>query len=127
MRLRNLHAYVVPKNDAFMSQNLPKHKDHLNKLSGFTGSAGFAIVRSDGEKGMFVTDSRYEIAVKTEVDHDLFQVSTKSSPVSKVLEDLAKGRPEPLKVGLDGHLFTKIAVDSIMKAKGIEVVVNLDD
>ena len=43
---KQLQAYIVPKNDAFMSQNLPKHKDHLFKLSGFTGSSGFAVVRS---------------------------------------------------------------------------------
>ena len=81
----NLHAYLVPKNDAFMSQTLPKSKDHLHQISGFTGSSGFAVIRNPEQKSLFVTDSRYEIAVKSEIDHSVFDVSTKADTISTIL------------------------------------------
>ena len=84
MRQGQLDAYLVPKNDAFMSHTLPKSKDNLFKLSGFTGSSGFAIIRSCDKKSVFVTDSRYEIAVKKEIDHEVFDVSTKADSLKTV-------------------------------------------
>ena len=97
-----------------MSLNLPASRDHLHKLTGFTGSSGFAIV-TDGDqdgnlKSRFVTDSRYEIAVKSEIDSALFEVSTKAEPETSVLTSMAKMAVGPLKVGLDAHLFTKAQI-----------------
>lgn len=74
-----------------MSHNLPASKDHLRKLTGFTGSSGFAIVTipADNLKSRFVTDSRYEIAVKSEINSEMFDVSTLAEPASRVLASMA--------------------------------------
>ena len=92
MRQGKLDAYLVPKNDAFMSHTLPKSKDSLLKLSGFTGSNGFAIVRTCDKKSVFVTDSRYEISVKHEVDHEVFVVNTKADTIKTVLFEMITDR-----------------------------------
>ena len=75
---------------------------------------------------MFVTDSRYEIAVKDEVDHEVFDVSTKADSMKTVLSVMATDGEEKIRVGLDGHLFTKTSVDALMKTEGVELIVNLD-
>lgn len=107
---------------------MPAGKDHLRKLSGFTGSSGYAVVRpDDSAKGMFVTDSRYEIAVKSEVDTAAFDVSTKADAMVAVLEKMAKDSGVKLKVGLDGHLFTKTQVNSLKKSPAFELIVQTDD
>lgn len=134
MRAKKLDAYLVPKNDAFMSTNLPAHKDHLLKLTGFSGSSGFAVVRAQGSEGpgdpksVFVTDSRYEIAVKDEVDHDVYRVSTKAEPVSDILKEIKKELGEEagkLRVGLDGHLYTMRSIEEgLGKIEGVELLVN---
>lgn len=65
-----------------------------------------------------MTDSRYEIAVKTEVNNELFKVSTKMESIKTILEEMADQENDgkdttggELRVGIDGHLFTKTAID----------------
>lgn len=81
---------------------------------------------ASSEKSVFVTDSRYEIAIKDEVDDNIFDVKTSAEPMKAVLEKLADGGKAPLRVGLDAHLFTQKAVDALGKVDGIELVVNVD-
>ena len=38
----DIDGYVVPKNDEFFSEF--SSKDRLKKISGFTGSAGYAVI-----------------------------------------------------------------------------------
>ena len=58
----------------------------------------------------------------------MFKVSTKADSLTSVLEEMAKEQDsKTLTVGLDGHLFTKTAVESLKKAKGVHIVVNLED
>ena len=78
-------------------------------------------------KNMFVTDSRYEIAVKSEIDREDFEVSTLAEPVQSVLEKMTKGFSGKIRVGLDAHLFTKTQIDTLEKTDGIELVVNLEE
>ena len=111
-----------------MSHNLPAAKDHLRKLTRFSGSNGYAIIKpDDGEKGKFVTDSRYEIAVKTEIDPEQFEVSTKSDEMMKSLDQMAKDKTGDFKVGIDGHLFTKAQVDNLRKSTSFSLEVNTDE
>jgi Xaa-Pro aminopeptidase len=44
MASKGIQAYIVPKNDEYMSSYIPKDKDRLYKLTNFTGSNGLAIV-----------------------------------------------------------------------------------
>jgi hypothetical protein len=49
-------------------------------------------------KGIFVTDSRYELQVKSEIDHAEWEVITTNTP----LKDLVKGKT----VVIDSLLFS---------------------
>ena len=58
----NLDGYIVPKNDEFFSEY--SHKDRLNIISNFTGSAGYAVILK--KKNYLFVDGRYSIQAKIE-------------------------------------------------------------
>ena len=39
-----IDGYIIPKNDEYFNEYVDKPKDRLKFISGFTGSAGFAII-----------------------------------------------------------------------------------
>ena len=64
INLKNLDGYIIPKNDEFFSEYVPNHKDRLKKISGFTGSYGFALILKK-ENYLFV-DGRYTLQANKE-------------------------------------------------------------
>ena len=65
-----LTGFIVPHADEHQSEYLPPAAERLAWLTGFTGSAGTAIVLAD-EAAVFV-DGRYTLQVRNEVDESLF-------------------------------------------------------
>ncbi len=66
MKQQNLDALLIPMSDRFQSEYVPAHDRILQWLTGFTGSAGFAVVLAD--KAAFFTDGRYTIQAAQEVN-----------------------------------------------------------
>ena len=72
-----------------MNTNLKPNKDRLRAISNFTGSNAYAIVlQQENEKSHFVTDSRYDLQVKQEIDSDHYSVSTNNESISKKLKQV---------------------------------------
>ncbi|TNF22070.1 MAG: aminopeptidase P family protein [Rhodobacteraceae bacterium] len=65
MAARGLAGFVVPKADVHQGEYVAPRDDRLAWLTGFTGSAGFAVVLAE-EAGVFV-DGRYRVQVKSQV------------------------------------------------------------
>jgi Xaa-Pro aminopeptidase len=65
-----LAGFLVPRADAHQGEYVAPHDARLAWLTGFTGSAGFAIVLED-VAGVFV-DGRYRVQVQAEVDTRAF-------------------------------------------------------
>ena len=61
-----LAGFVVPRADAHQGEYVAARDDRLQWLTGFTGSAGFAIVLPK-VAGVFI-DGRYRVQVKAQVD-----------------------------------------------------------
>jgi Xaa-Pro aminopeptidase len=61
---RNLDAFVVPHADEFQNEYLPPHAERLAWLTGFTGSAGIAVVTAD--KAALFADGRYTLQAATQ-------------------------------------------------------------
>lgn len=59
-------GFIVPHADEFQGEYIPPSAQRLAWLTGFTGSAGLAIVHPD-ESAIFV-DGRYTLAVRDQVD-----------------------------------------------------------
>lgn len=69
---RELTGFVIPRADEYQGENLPARSERLNWLTGFSGSAGLAVVLQDSA-AIFV-DGRYTLQVASEVDTECFSV-----------------------------------------------------
>jgi len=80
-RLENLRKFlkdnhydgiIVPREDCFQGEYVKPSEERLAWLSGFTGSAGFAVVFL--KKACLFVDGRYTLQAEEQVDSSLFQV-----------------------------------------------------
>jgi Xaa-Pro aminopeptidase len=69
---RGLDGYIVPRADRYQNEYVPPCAERLAWLTGFTGSAGVAIVLA--ERAAIFVDGRYQVQVGEEVDTALFAV-----------------------------------------------------
>ncbi|NRF64772.1 aminopeptidase P family protein [Vibrio coralliilyticus] len=67
----NIDALLIPHEDEYLGEYVPAHNERLHWLTGFTGSAGAAVITQD-KAAMFV-DGRYTVQVTKEVPADLFE------------------------------------------------------
>jgi Xaa-Pro aminopeptidase len=83
-----LDGYLQPLSDEWQSHFVPEHANRLKWLTGFTGSAGFAVILQN--KAAFFSDSRYAIQMKEELDTDVFEICDMSqTPPEKWIEENA--------------------------------------
>lgn len=61
-----VQGFIVPRADAHQGEYVAARDERLQWLTGFTGSAGFAVVLPD-VAGVFI-DGRYRVQVKAQVD-----------------------------------------------------------
>jgi Xaa-Pro aminopeptidase len=70
LNVLDVDAFVVPRFDAHQGEYIAAHDERLRFLTGFSGSAGMAIVTHD-TVAMFV-DGRYSVQVREECAGDMF-------------------------------------------------------
>ena len=73
LKLRGLDGFIVPRADRYQNEYVPPCAERLGWLTGFTGSAGIAIVLAD--RAVLFVDGRYQVQVREEVDGSLFSVA----------------------------------------------------
>jgi Xaa-Pro aminopeptidase len=71
-KLRGLDGFIVPRADRFQNEYVPPSDERLAWVTGFTGSAGLAIVLAD--RAVLFVDGRYQVQVREEVDSAIFSV-----------------------------------------------------
>jgi Xaa-Pro aminopeptidase len=67
-----LDGFLVPHEDEHQNEYLPAANDRLAWATGFTGSAGAAVILKD--KAAVFVDGRYTIQVRDQVDQTLFEI-----------------------------------------------------
>ncbi len=72
MAAQGLDGFLVPHEDEHQNEYLPAANDRLAWLTGFTGSAGAAVVLKD--KAAVFVDGRYTAQVQVQVDKALFEI-----------------------------------------------------
>ena len=72
MARQGLDAFLVPHEDEHQNEYLPAANERLAWSTGFTGSAGAAVILAD-RAAVFV-DGRYTLQVREQVDPALFEV-----------------------------------------------------
>jgi Xaa-Pro aminopeptidase len=68
---RSLAGFIVPRADEHQGEYVPANAQRLAWLTGFTGSAGLAIVLAD--RAAIFVDGRYTLQVRVEVPAALFE------------------------------------------------------
>jgi Xaa-Pro aminopeptidase len=63
-------ALIVPRADEYLGEYIPENKERLRWVSGFTGSAGAALVLQ--EQAAIFVDGRYTVQVRNEVSAELY-------------------------------------------------------
>ncbi|MDX5392208.1 MAG: aminopeptidase P family N-terminal domain-containing protein, partial [Caulobacteraceae bacterium] len=67
-----LDGFLVPHEDEHQNEYLPEANDRLAWATGFTGSAGAAVILKD--KAAVFVDGRYTLQVRDQVDEGLFEI-----------------------------------------------------
>ena len=97
----NLDGYIVPKNDSYFTEY--SNVNNLSKISGFTGSAGFAVILK--KKNYLFVDGRYTIQAR--------QQSGKYFKISEIPHIWPKNISNIInkKIGFDPKLFTEATLE----------------
>ena len=112
LRRRELDGFVVPRADRQQNEYLPASEERLAWLTGFTGSAGSAVVLDD-RAALFV-DGRYTVQANTQVDGNIFSIEhLVEHPPEQWLEQNLKNGAE---LGYDPWLHTSDQVEKLRKA-----------
>jgi Xaa-Pro aminopeptidase len=72
MKAQGLDGFLVPHEDEHQNEYLPEANDRLGWATGFTGSAGAAVILAD--KAAIFVDGRYTLQVRDQVDADVFEI-----------------------------------------------------
>jgi Xaa-Pro aminopeptidase len=104
MKQQGLDAIIVPTNDPHFSEYVAAHFKCREWLTGFTGSAGTAVV-TQAEAALF-TDSRYFLQAELQLANSGFELKKEGLPESESIADYLKGRVEKGSVGVDGKVYS---------------------
>jgi Xaa-Pro aminopeptidase len=97
-----LDGFIVPRADEHQGEYVADRSARLKWLTGFSGSAGVAIVLRD--RAFIFVDGRYTLQVRGEVDLSVFTVESlvDNPPASWIKDNLGKGA----RLGFDPWLHT---------------------
>ncbi len=109
---RQLTGFVIPRADSQQNEYVPPSDERLAWLTGFTGSAGLAIVLT-GEAAVFV-DGRYTIQAAKQVDTAAWRIESliEPPPETWLTAHLSAGD----RLGFDPWLHTSAAAERLAKA-----------
>ncbi len=94
--------FLVPHADAHQNEYLPERGERLAWLTGFTGSAGFAVIGR--ERTFLYVDGRYTIQARQQTNQEAFEICdlVANPPIEHLKAHLKKSE----KIGFDAWLLT---------------------
>ncbi|MDA1327073.1 MAG: aminopeptidase P family protein [Proteobacteria bacterium] len=109
MARRGIQGFLVPLSDAHQSESPPRNAQRLAWLTGFSGSAGMAVVLED--RAAIFVDGRYTLQVRDQVDLNAFSPchSSEEPPAAWIAANAPKGA----RIGYDPWLHTVDGLASI--------------
>lgn len=117
MRQDKMDAYIVPSSDDHLSEYVAEHYKCREWISGFTGSAGTAVITLE-DAGLW-TDGRYFIQAAKQLEGSgikLFKMGEPGVPTyTKWISEVLK---EEASVGFDGSVFSREAVKDMKEEFG---------
>ena len=110
-RLR-VDAFLVPRADEHLGEYVPPSAERLRWVSGFSGSAGLAIVTA--EAAALLVDGRYTVQARQEVDGGAIEVL--QTPAASASAWLAAKLPAGAVVGFDSRLHPVAEIERLTTA-----------
>lgn len=109
---RHLDGFVIPRSDEHQGEYVARRSERLAWLTGFTGSAGSAVVLI-GRAAVFV-DGRYTLQAAAEVESDLYDIEpvAETPPTDWIAAHLRKGQ----RLGYDPWLHTPTQIKRLSAA-----------
>lgn len=103
MKKRNIDIYIVPTSDFHQSEYVGEYFKTREFLTGFTGSAGTAVVTPD--EALLWTDGRYFVQAEQQLADTEFQLQKMGEPeVPTIVEYLNEKIPQEGCIGFDGRV-----------------------
>ncbi len=110
-----LDAFIIPSTDPHMGEYVPDHWAERAWISGFTGSAGTAVITKDFA-GLW-TDSRYFIQAKQQLSNSVMElVELKIPHTPEHIDWLVENLNKNARVGINGNMVSSSMVQ-YMKEK----------
>ncbi|CAL5079121.1 unnamed protein product [Urochloa decumbens] len=106
-----IDAYIVPSQDAHQSEFIAECFMRRAYLTGFTGSAGTAVVTKD--KAALWTDGRYFLQAEKELSHEWTLMRSGNHGIPTTSEWLNDVLPSGCRVGIDPFLFSFDAAEEL--------------
>jgi Xaa-Pro aminopeptidase len=112
LKAQGLDGFIVPHEDEWQNEYVPPAYDRLAWTTGFTGSAGAAVVFAD--KAAIFVDGRYTLQVRAQVDGALFEYLdlVDGGPAAYLRDNAPKGA----KIGYDPKLHSPDSLDRLRAA-----------
>src|SRR5580704_9622079 len=112
LKRRGLDGFIVPRADRYQNEYVPPCAERLAWLTGFTGSAGLAIVLTD--RAVIFVDGRYTVQAREELDTSAFTIAhlVEQPPAAWIEENLPAGA----KLGYSPWLHTVDGADWLTRA-----------
>jgi Xaa-Pro aminopeptidase len=107
-----LDGFLVPRADQYQNEYVAPSEERLAWLSGFTGSAGLAIVLKT--RAAIFVDGRYSLAVKDQVDLSIFKPEALTD--TGAADWLEKNLKSGARLGYDPWLHTPRQIERLSKA-----------
>ena len=112
----SINGFIIPRADEYQGEYVPESAERLSWSTGFTGSAGQALVLDDS--AIFLTDGRYTLQAKDEVPEDIFDhrnshgVTDSKTDLEIWLEEKASGKT----IGFDPWMHSTAQVEKLEEA-----------
>jgi Xaa-Pro aminopeptidase len=109
---RGLTGWIVPHADAHQNEYVPASEQRLSWLTGFTGSAGVALILM--ERALLFVDGRYTLQAREQVDPAMFTIEhvVETPPERWIEQNLTADD----KIGYDPWLHTVEGAEKLAKA-----------
>lgn len=124
MQSKSISAYITYSTDPHSGEYVPAHWESRKWITGFTGSAGTAVITSDN--GGLWTDSRYFIQAEEQLtDTGLKLLKERMPETPSIPQWLCRVLKKGERVGIDGYTTSLQTVNELrneLSAYGIEVV-----
>ncbi|HZK29010.1 MAG TPA: aminopeptidase P family N-terminal domain-containing protein [Clostridia bacterium] len=128
MKERDIYASYIGTADPHDSEYIAPHYQARAWLTGFSGSAGTAIVTQ--ERALLWADGRYHIQAEKEITGTCFELMKQGAPhVPSVEQWLEQSLPKSTRLSIDGKLFPDAHAKRLMdllRPRSIELITDLD-